>query len=98
PFRLYYIRDVAATIGLGEAEARELAARQPQMLRAIFAGGEPWAPSAPVAERLIEHLTLTADRRGLDGCLARLHESAGLRLTHMALAPPADPAAALKLI
>src|SRR5439155_681633 len=55
-FRLYYIRDVAASIGLGEAEARELAARQPEMLRAIFRGGEPWAPAPPVAERLIEHL------------------------------------------
>jgi len=97
-FRLYYIRDVASSIGLGEAEARELAARQPEMLRAIFAGGEPWAPPAPVAERLIEHLTLTADRRGLEGCVARLHEFARLGLTEIALAPHGDPAAAIKLI
>jgi len=97
-FRLYYIRDVASSIGLGEGEGRELAARQPEMLRAIFAGGEPWAPPEPVAERLIEHLTLTADRRGLDGCLARLHEFARLGLTEIALAPHGDPAAAIKLI
>src|SRR5262249_28628304 len=97
-FRLYYIRDVASSIGLGPAEARELAARQPDMLRAIFAGGEPWAPPEPVAERLIEHLTLTADRRGLDGCLAGPHEFARLGLTEIALAPHGDPAAAIKLI
>ena len=38
-FRLYYIREVAASIGLGDAEARELAAKQAQMLRAIYSGG-----------------------------------------------------------
>jgi alkanesulfonate monooxygenase SsuD/methylene tetrahydromethanopterin reductase-like flavin-dependent oxidoreductase (luciferase family) len=97
-FRLYYIRDVASSIGLGEAEAGELAARQPEMLRAIFAGGEPWAPPAPVAERLIEHLTLTADRRGLEGCIGRLQEFARLGLTEIVLAPHGDPAAAIKLI
>ncbi len=97
-FRLYYIRDVASSIGLPEAEARELAARQPEMLRAIFAGGDPWAPPPPVAERLIEHLTLTADRRGLDACVARLQEFARLGLTEIALAPHGDPAAAITLI
>ena len=97
-FRLYYIRDVAASIGLGEPEARELATRQPQMLRAIFGGGEPWSPPPPVAERLIEHLTLTSDRRGLDGCVARLLEFARLGLDEIALAPHGDPAAAIELI
>jgi alkanesulfonate monooxygenase SsuD/methylene tetrahydromethanopterin reductase-like flavin-dependent oxidoreductase (luciferase family) len=97
-FRLYYIRDVASSIGLGEADARELAAKQPEMLRAIFGGGEPWAPSVPVAERLIERLTLTADRRGLDGCVERLQQFERLGLTEIALAPHGDPAAAIKLI
>jgi alkanesulfonate monooxygenase SsuD/methylene tetrahydromethanopterin reductase-like flavin-dependent oxidoreductase (luciferase family) len=97
-FRLYYIRDVASSIGLGEAEAGELAARQPEMRRAIFAGREPWAPPAPVTERLIEHLTLTADRRGLEGCVGRLQAFARLGLTEIALAPHGDPAAAIKLI
>src|SRR5262249_49354427 len=97
-FRLYYIRDVASAIGLGEADARELAAKQPEMLRAIFSGHEPWSPSPSVAERVIEHLTLTADRRGLDGGIARLLEFERLGLTEIALAPHGDPAAAIKLI
>ena len=97
-FRLYYIRDVASSIGLGEADARELAEKQPQMLRAIFSGGEPWAPALPVAERLIEHLTLTSDRRGLEGCVGRLLEFERLGLTEIALAPHGDPAAAIELI
>jgi alkanesulfonate monooxygenase SsuD/methylene tetrahydromethanopterin reductase-like flavin-dependent oxidoreductase (luciferase family) len=97
-FRLYYIRDIASSIGLGDAEARELAARQPEMLRAIFQGREPWAPSPEVADRLIEHLTLTADRRGLDACVGRLLEFERAGLTEIALAPHGDPAAAIKLI
>jgi alkanesulfonate monooxygenase SsuD/methylene tetrahydromethanopterin reductase-like flavin-dependent oxidoreductase (luciferase family) len=97
-FRLYYIRDIAASIGLADADARELAAKQPEMLRAIFGGGEPWSPPPPVAERLIEHLTLTSDRHGVDGCLGRLLEFARLGLTDIALAPHGDPAAAIELI
>jgi alkanesulfonate monooxygenase SsuD/methylene tetrahydromethanopterin reductase-like flavin-dependent oxidoreductase (luciferase family) len=97
-FRLYYIRDVASSIGLSDLEARELAAQQPEMLRAIFGGREPWSPPPPIAERLIEHLTLTADRRGLDGCIGRLLEFERLGLSEIALAPHGDPAAAIKLI
>jgi hypothetical protein len=47
---------------------------------------------------VIEHLTLTADRRGLDGCIARLLEFGRLGLAEIALAPHGDPAAAIKLI
>jgi alkanesulfonate monooxygenase SsuD/methylene tetrahydromethanopterin reductase-like flavin-dependent oxidoreductase (luciferase family) len=97
-FRLYYIREIASSIGLTDAEARELAANQPQMLRAIFGGREPWSPPPPVAQRLIEHLTLTSDRRGLEGCIGRLLDFARLGLTEIALAPHGDPAAAIKLI
>src|SRR6267142_1560986 len=97
-FRLYYIRDVAASIGLGEAEARELSAKQPEMLRAIFEGREPWAPPPHVADRLIEHLTLTSDRRGLGGCVERLLEFERVGLSEIALAPHGDPAAAIALI
>jgi alkanesulfonate monooxygenase SsuD/methylene tetrahydromethanopterin reductase-like flavin-dependent oxidoreductase (luciferase family) len=97
-FRLYYIRDVAPSIGLGEAEARELAEKQPEMLRAIFQGREPWSPPPPVADRVIEHLTLTGDRRGLDACVGRLLEFERLGLAEIALAPHGDPAAAIKLI
>jgi len=97
-FRLYYIRDVASAIGLDDGEAQALAARQPEMLRAIFGGREPWAPSPSVAERVIEHLTLTADRRGLDRCIGRLLEFERAGLTDIALAPHGDPAAAIALI
>lgn len=97
-FRLYYIREIASSIGLTDAEARELAANQPEMLRAIFGGREPWSPPPPVAQRLIEHLTLTSDRRGLEGCIGRLLDFARLGLTEIALAPHGDPAAAIKLI
>jgi alkanesulfonate monooxygenase SsuD/methylene tetrahydromethanopterin reductase-like flavin-dependent oxidoreductase (luciferase family) len=97
-FRLYYIRDVAAAIGLDEEEARELARRQPEMVRALFEGKPPWVPAPPVADRLIEHLTLTADRRHVDACIARLLEFEQRGLTEIALAPHGDPAAAIRLI
>jgi alkanesulfonate monooxygenase SsuD/methylene tetrahydromethanopterin reductase-like flavin-dependent oxidoreductase (luciferase family) len=97
-FRLYYIREIAASIGLGDADARELAARQPEMLRAIFQSREPWSPPPEVADRLIEHLTLTADRGGLDACVGRLLEFERAGLSEIALAPHGDPAAAIKLI
>jgi alkanesulfonate monooxygenase SsuD/methylene tetrahydromethanopterin reductase-like flavin-dependent oxidoreductase (luciferase family) len=97
-FRLYYIREIASSIGLADAEARELAANQPEMLRAIFGGREPWSPPPPVAQRVIEHLTLTSDRRGLEGCIGRLLDFERLGLTEIALAPHGDPAAAIKLI
>ena len=97
-FRLYYIRDVAAAIGIGDAEARELARRQPEMLRAIFAGGQPWVPPAPLAERLIRHLTLSGGREDLDGCVARLREFERAGLTEIALAPHGDPARAIRLL
>jgi alkanesulfonate monooxygenase SsuD/methylene tetrahydromethanopterin reductase-like flavin-dependent oxidoreductase (luciferase family) len=88
-FRLYYIREVASSIGLDETEARELAAKQPEM---------PWSPPPSVADRVIEHLTLTSDRRGLEACVGRLLEFERLGLSEIALAPHGDPAAAIKLI
>ncbi|MBM4440898.1 MAG: LLM class flavin-dependent oxidoreductase [Candidatus Rokubacteria bacterium] len=97
-FRLYYIRDVAAAIGVDDEDARELARRQPEMVRAIFRGEAPWTPPAPLADRLIEHLTLTADRRGVDACVERLEAFARGGLTEVALAPHGDPAAAIALI
>jgi alkanesulfonate monooxygenase SsuD/methylene tetrahydromethanopterin reductase-like flavin-dependent oxidoreductase (luciferase family) len=97
-FRLYYIRDVAAAIGIGDAEARELERRQPEMVRALFQGTEPWSPPPHVADRLVEHLTLTDDRRGLERCVARLAEFERLGLDEIALAPHGDPAAAISLI
>jgi len=97
-FRLYYIRDVAAAIGLDEGEARELARRQPEMVRAVFDGTTPWLPADPIVERLIDQLTLTGDRRGLDTCIARLLEYERRGVTEVALAPHGDPAAAIRLL
>jgi alkanesulfonate monooxygenase SsuD/methylene tetrahydromethanopterin reductase-like flavin-dependent oxidoreductase (luciferase family) len=97
-FRLYYIREIAAAIGLDDADARELAKRQPEMVRAVFQGTAPWLPSPAVVDRLIDQLTLTADRRGVDACVARLLEFERRGLTAIALAPHGDPAAAIRLI
>jgi alkanesulfonate monooxygenase SsuD/methylene tetrahydromethanopterin reductase-like flavin-dependent oxidoreductase (luciferase family) len=97
-FRLYYIREIAASIGLDDAQARELAARQPEMIRSVFRGTTAWSPAPAVVDTLIDHLTLTADRRGLDGCIARILEFERRGLTEIALAPHGDPAAAIRLI
>src|SRR5256712_8317174 len=97
-FRLYYIRDVASSLGLSEPEARELQARQPEMIRAIFAGRGAWSPAPPVADLLIKHLTLTSDRRGLEHCLERLVEVERGGRSEIALAPHRDPAAPVKLV
>src|SRR2546428_306160 len=90
-FRLYYIRDVASSIGLGETETAELARRQPEMLRPLEQGTEPWAPPPHVTELLIGHLTLTSDRRGLERCVERLVEVERLGVSENALAPHGDP-------
>ena len=97
-FRLYYIRDVADQIGITRDEADELARRQPDMIRAVFRGATPWLPPAPVTERLIDQLTLTADRRGLERCVERLLEFERRGLTEIALAPHGNPADAISLI
>lgn len=97
-FRLYYIRDVAEAIGITAADAQELTRRQPEMVRAVFRGETPWTPSDAVTERLVEHLTLTADRAGLDGCIERLLEFERRGLTEIALAPHGDPGAAIALL
>jgi alkanesulfonate monooxygenase SsuD/methylene tetrahydromethanopterin reductase-like flavin-dependent oxidoreductase (luciferase family) len=97
-FRLYYIRDVAAAIGVGAEDADLLDKRRPEMVRAIFQGVTPWLPPPEIVERIIDHLTLTADRRGLDGCVERLLEFERRGLTEIALAPHGDPADAIRLI
>jgi alkanesulfonate monooxygenase SsuD/methylene tetrahydromethanopterin reductase-like flavin-dependent oxidoreductase (luciferase family) len=97
-FRLYYIRDVAPSIGLGDDEARELERRQPEMVRAIFRGGQPWLPPAPVTERLVRHLTLSGGPEDLDACVERLGAFARAGLTEVALAPHGDPARAIRTI
>jgi alkanesulfonate monooxygenase SsuD/methylene tetrahydromethanopterin reductase-like flavin-dependent oxidoreductase (luciferase family) len=97
-FRLYYIRDVAGAIGIAPEDADMLARRHPEMVRSVLRGETSWLPAEPITERLIDHLTLTADRRGLDGCVERLLEFERRGLTEIALAPHGNAAEAITLI
>jgi alkanesulfonate monooxygenase SsuD/methylene tetrahydromethanopterin reductase-like flavin-dependent oxidoreductase (luciferase family) len=97
-FRLYYIRDIAPTLGLPEADASELERRQPEMTRALFEGRTPWQPRPEVADLLIRHLTLSGGPEDLEACIARLREYAVAGLTEIALAPHGDPARAITLL
>ena len=95
-FRLYYIRDLAASIGVSEAEAIELERKQPAMLRAIFQGKEYELHQKNLEDLLIEHLTITADRRNINTAIERLLEFEKLGLNEIALALHGDPVAAIK--
>ncbi|HEV8437543.1 MAG TPA: LLM class flavin-dependent oxidoreductase, partial [Methylomirabilota bacterium] len=97
-FRLYYIRDVASSIGVTDAEAAELERRQPEMVRAIHEGKDPWRPPRPVAERLIQTLTISGGRQDLDGCVERLLEFERAGLNEVALALHGDAGSAIKLL
>jgi hypothetical protein len=72
--------------------------RQPEMVRALFQGTEPWSPPPHVADRLIEELTLTGDRRAVERCVERLVEFERLGVDEIALAPHGDPSRAIELI
>ena len=97
-FRLYYIRDVAASIGLTEAEAHELERRQPEMLRAIFEGRDPWQPEPRLTELLIRQLTLSGGRESLDDCVERLLDFERRGVNEIALALHGDPSKAIRLL
>ena len=97
-FRLYYVRDVAASIGLTEAEARELQRRQPEMLRAIFEGRDPWRPAPRLTELLIRQLTLSGGRESLDDCVERLLDFERRGVNEIALALHGDPSKAIRLL
>jgi alkanesulfonate monooxygenase SsuD/methylene tetrahydromethanopterin reductase-like flavin-dependent oxidoreductase (luciferase family) len=97
-FRLYYVRDVARAIGLSESEARELAQRQPDMLRAIFEGRDPWHPPERLMELLIRQLTLSGGLDQLDQCIERLLDFKEAGLDEVALAVHGDPARAIRLL
>jgi 5,10-methylenetetrahydromethanopterin reductase len=97
-FRLYYIRDVAASIGLTSAQALELRRQQPEMIRAIFEGRDPYMPPRDVTKALIDHLTLTGSQQHLDKFVERLHEFEKQGLTEMALAVEGNPVSAIKLL
>ena len=97
-FRLYYIRDVAASIGLAADQAIELKRKQPDMLRAIFEGKDPYMPSRDVTKALIDHLTITGSRRHLDKFVEQLHEFEKQGLNEIALAVEGNPVSAIKLL
>jgi len=95
-FRLYYVRDVAASIGLTSAQAIDLQRKQPDMLRAIFEGRDPYIPSRDVATTLIDHLTITSSQQHLDKSVEKLHEFEKQGLNEMALAVEGNPVSAIK--
>ncbi len=97
-FRLYYIRDVAASIGLTSAQALELRRQQPEMIRAIFEGRDPYIPPREVTKALIDHLTISGSEKCLDKFVEELHEFEKQGLDEMALAVEGDPTSAIKLL
>jgi 5,10-methylenetetrahydromethanopterin reductase len=97
-FRLYYIRDVAAAIGLSPAQALELQRKQPDMIRAIFEGRDPYVPPRDITQALIDHLTISGSQQHLDEFVEKLHEFEKQGLDEMALAVEGDPISAIKLL
>ncbi len=97
-FRLYYIRDVAGSLGLSEQDTRELEHRQREMLRAVFEGKEPWLPRTPIVELLIRNLTLSGGNEDLDECVQRLLDFEKIGLNEVALALHGEPSRAIKLL
>ena len=97
-FRLYYIRDVAASIGLTFAQARDLRRKQPDMIRAIFGGRDPYVPPTNVAQMIIDHLTFTGSRQRLSEFVEKLHLFEKQGLSEMGLAVEGDPVSAIKLL
>jgi 5,10-methylenetetrahydromethanopterin reductase len=97
-FRLYYVRDVGAALGLTEREVAELDARQAEMRRAVLEGREPWLPQPALADRLVGALTLSGGLADLDAVIERLQEFERAGLTEIALAPHGDPARAIRLL
>ena len=96
-FRLYYIKDIAATIGLSDGEALELQRKQPTMIRAIFEGKDPGSLPKHVADSLIKHLTISGSLNDLDHHIERLREFEKKGLNEMALSTEGDPALAIRL-
>ena len=97
-FRLYYIRDVAGSIGLTADQALELRRKQPDMLRAIFEGRDPCVPPRDITKSLIDHLTITGSQRCLGEAVEKLHEFEKQGLNEMALAVEGNPVSAIKLL
>lgn len=97
-FRLYYIEDIAESIGLRSNVASELKRRQPEMVRAIFEGGRGYRPRRKITDQLIDDLTITAPTKRIDDCIERLREFERKGLDEMALSLEGDPVPAIKLL
>ncbi|HVH15907.1 MAG TPA: LLM class flavin-dependent oxidoreductase [Candidatus Angelobacter sp.] len=97
-FRLYYIKDIAPTIGLNETEALELEMKKPAMIRAIFEGKDPGSLPKRVTDILIDHLTISGWLKDLDDHIDRLRQFETKGLNEMALFIQGDPVPAMKLL
>ncbi len=97
-FRLYYIRDVAKTIGLKESETVELEKKQPEMLRALLEGRQSWMPPSWLADLLLSKLTVTGFLRRLHDHFEVLHEFEKQGLNELALAVEGDPISTIKVL
>jgi 5,10-methylenetetrahydromethanopterin reductase len=97
-FRLYYIRDVAQSIGLDSATADELARMQHRMIRAVFENREVELPSEKVTQLLIDHLTMTGSKQSLGRHVQTLLGFEKRGLNEIALALQGDPVASIKML
>lgn len=97
-FRLYYIKDIAPTIGLDETEAWELQRKQPAMIRAILEGKDPESLPKHVADTLIDYLTISGSLSDVDDHIDRLRQFEKKGLNEMALFIQGDPVPAMKLL
>lgn len=97
-FRLYYIQDVAKSIGITSDQALDLKKKQPGMLRSLFEGKVPYTPPKEVAKVLIDNLTITGSHRDLDRAVERLHEFEKQGLNEMALSVEGDPVSGIKFL
>ncbi len=97
-FRLYYVRDVASSIGLDPATAEELAKMQPRMVRAIFENQEAELPPESVTKLLLDHPPLAAPSRALGRHIETLQQFERRGLNEIALVLEGNPAASINLL
>jgi len=97
-FRLYYIRDVARSIGLDSATADELARMQHRMVRAVLEGREVELPPGSVTELLLDHLTMTGSKQSLGHHVETLLGFEKSGLNEIALALQGDPVASINML
>lgn len=97
-FRLYYIRDIAASIGLDEAMGERLEAHRLAMIRARYEGRRPWLPPKYVRDLLVEQLTITGEPEDLDQFVERLFQFSKAGVDQVALALTSQTPSAIRLL